>query len=117
VQLLVFSLEVKAEGLPLSPGCVLFTGPLTFNGEAAADSVSALVIPLVGDVDTIRLAATGPGYASLGMAVPGQILGLEKPASGDYTFSADCLFGEEVVATTSRVITINRDAGSKEAGE
>lgn len=113
VQPHAFSLEVEARGLPRAPGCTIFTPLLTFNGPTAADSVHVLVVPLVGDVDGIRLVAEGPEFRSAAHLAVGQEVRLIEPPSGDVRLTASCYAGEELVSTVERIITINRDAPEK----
>lgn len=105
-----FSLDVESEAAPQAPPCVLFTPQLTLNGPLASDSLTVLAIPLVPDVDRIRMQANGPDFASEAIVPVGTAVGLSTPQSGDFVFSAACLSGSDVMLEIERAVTVNRDA-------
>jgi hypothetical protein len=105
-----FSLDVQAQEVPEVPACILFTPQLTLNGPLAADSLGVLAVPLLEEVERVRMKANGPGLASEALVPTGTRVGLSKPPSGDFTFVAECLSGNDTALVVERTITINRDS-------
>ncbi len=111
VQVHAVSIEVKPVGIFPSPGCVLLTQALTFNGTEAADDVRLLAVPLVSEISTVLYRAESAAYRGEKEVSAGTELRLISPPSGDIVLSATCFSGSEVRAYAVRTITVNRDAG------
>lgn len=118
VQIQARSLIVGASmGQKVEPGCVLWTGRLTFNGPEQIAEMSALAIPTDPLVSEFSYEAQNEEGETIARSVKlsvGNAARLPSSLAGDIEWSVSCFIGTERVGESRRLVTLNPESNSVE---